>query len=741
MADQMNFLLGFGERLTEPVPPPGRGPGSKLPYSEVEARDRLLPMLAKAADEFDTLPAAACPNNEAVAVLTLHPQALSKSAYPARLLREVGLHTIGSRPARVTPEKWTRKGDPVESESTAIFVAGDRRDLRHWAKELGRWTARTNGAEDLTKIESIRASGARDRLRPLPDDQPEPLIEIALHAGPQDETIVEAFEAYAASLGMRADLGRRLYAGQLCFLPLHGVRDRMEELGQFSFLRVARLMPKLRPISPLRGARQQPFACELPDSDPVDPDLRIAVFDGGIPENSTLARWVQRHEAGGVGNAVDVYLRHGSNVSSAVLFGHVAQGVPLPRPFARVDHYRVLDDASGQELDLFDVLPRIRDCIQSNNHEFINLSIGPEIPIEDDDVHTWTSVLDDLLSDGDRLLTVAVGNGGDRDPALRYDRVQVPSDCVNAMAIGAADSIGEQWGRAPYSSIGPGRSPGLVKPDAVAFGGIDNEAFGFVHAQKAAISDFDCGTSFAAPSALRLAAGIRAHFGDRLTPMAIKALLVHGCEESTLDRSEVGWGRLPSDLAAFVACPTGTARIVYQGELNPAQYLRAPIPLPGERLEGRVTIRATLCYATPVDAAHPGNYTRAGMDVVFFPHDQDFDENSPSPDKLRTDSFFQLKDFSTEQELRHQAHKWETTLHRSRKTKLGSSLSNPFFTIHYNARESGGPTRAADKVRYALVVSVTSPRTGDLYDRIVRRYATQIQPLAPIVQIPVRTRA
>jgi len=233
--------------------------------------------------------------------------------------------------------------------------------------------------------------------------------------------------------------------------------------------------------------------------------------------------------------------------------------------------------------------------------------------------------------------------------------------------------------------------------------------------------------------------GIRAHFGDRLTPMGIKALLVHAAEKSDINKAECGWGRLPSDLESFVACPDGTARIVYQGELTPKQYLKALIPLPVDTLEGYVEIKTTLCYATPIDAAHPGNYTRAGMDVVFFPHDERVDPESKTPGKIRSDPYFQLKEFSAEQELRHDAHKWETTLHRA-KRKRATSLSNPYFTIHYNPRENGGPTSAAEKVRYALVVSVTCKNVTDLYDKIARRYQTQIKPLTPLVQIPIRTR-
>jgi hypothetical protein len=67
-------------------------------------------------------------------------------------------------------------------------------------------------------------------------------------------------------------------------------------------------------------------------------------------------------------------------------------------------------------------------------------SLGPELPIDDDEVHAWTAVFDDYLSKGGCLATVAAGNGGEGDDAIGANRVQVPADCVNALAAGAADS-------------------------------------------------------------------------------------------------------------------------------------------------------------------------------------------------------------------------------------------------------------------------------------------------------------
>lgn len=147
-----------------------------------------------------------------------------------------------------------------------------------------------------------------------------------------------------------------------------------------------------------------------------------------------------------------------------------------------------------------------------------------------------------------------------------------------------------------------------------------------------------------------------------------------------------------------------------------------------------VQISATFCIASTTDPQDPSNYTKAGLDVVFRPHAKKFDnEDSINP---KSESFFQLSDFSTETDLRRQAHKWETVMHATHR-KRGSSLLSPVFDVHYNARESGAANQSADELKYALVVTVESPRTPDLYDRVVRTYATQLEPLTPVIEIQV----
>jgi hypothetical protein len=94
--------------------------------------------------------------------------------------------------------------------------------------------------------------------------------------------------------------------------------------------------------------------------------------------------------------------------------------------------------------------------------------------------------------------------------------------------------------------------------------------------------------------------------------------------------------------------------------------------------------------------------------------------------------------YAPEEELRHDAHKWEPCI-KARKTFRTSSLNDPAFDIHYNARLGGGRYENAKPINYALVVTIASRHMKQLYNRIVQRYRTQLEPLRPVLQIPIRT--
>jgi hypothetical protein len=740
MAKQPNFLLGNGHRLTSPVRI-GKGLAPKPPPYDLDtAKARLTTQFDAAVADFAELPSTACPDGFTVGLITLHPQYTAKSYFPDYLLKQAGMETIGSRPARVTPENWTRTTAPEESPTTELFVAARRDDLAAFAKQLPLISTADSASRDLFKVEAFRAPQSKDRIQRINKPLDRPMLEVVLHTSgiPRPARILEAFEAYADSLGLQPDLNRRFEVGALCFLPVHAPRKVIDDLSKFSFIRTIREMPELRPLRPMirATAKKRPFSVSLPTQAPLDRQLHAAVFDGGISNELGNSAFANAHEPEGIGRAVDSYIDHGTAVTSALLFGSLKKGTALPQPYGVVDHYRVLDDQSGKDpYELYDTLTRIRDVLQSRKYAFINLSIGPELAIDDYEVHAWTAVLDSLLSDGEALTTIAVGNDGEKDHESGNARVQVPSDSVNSLAIGAACSTGSNWRRAPYSCVGPGRSPGLVKPEVVAFGGSSSEPF-FVLDQSATIAAPEAGTSFASPLALRMGMGVRAHFGASLSPLAIKSLLVHCTKPlKTIPIHEIGWGRIPQELDSIVICREGEARIVYQGELTPGQYLRTPVPLPQGDLEGLVSVKATFCFACQTDPHDPGNYTRGGLDVTFRPHADKFDKEAVH---AKSKSFFRQTHYDTENKLRHDAHKWETTLHRECRFKA-ATLKDPVFDVHYQVRESGQPS-SGEKIRYALIITISAPKVKNLYDRIVQRYQTQLEPILPVIEVPIQIR-
>jgi hypothetical protein len=80
--------------------------------------------------------------------------------------------------------------------------------------------------------------------------------------------------------------------------------------------------------------------------------------------------------------------------------------------------------------------------------------------------------------------------------------------------------------------------------------------------------------------------------------------------------------------------------------------------------------------------------------------------------------------------------KWETVLHNE-KSMRGSSLKGPVFDIHYNAREAGAATTGADKIKYALVITVEAPKHEDLFNEILLNYPLLV-PVQPQVSLPIR---
>ncbi len=735
------FIIGKGELLTYPIPPPAIKPTKAHPYSFEEALERLVPQVETTVAEFDAMPKAAFPGDVAVAKFTLHPAYIAKSFFPAAFLQEAGLTPIGSRTVKVRPVKNTRKSAPKECETTELFVAGRRASFRALRSLVENLDETSGPGRQFAEFESIAAMDVEDRIRrPLPDDEDViAVFEIGLHVVPglSSEELRSVFAAYAKRKDFTVNESLSFPVGRMLFLAVEGPTSQLEELAQFSLLRVVRLMPKIRALRPVGAPRTGAPGIDftLPRSQPISSEPKVAVLDGGLPNKTLLQPFIQNYyQSDPDASDVPGYVEHGQSVTSALLFGPVDPDAPARRPYSYVDHHRILDALSDEEdpYELYRTLAHVEEVLLSRRYQFINLSLGPDLPIEDTDVHAWTAVIDNLLTDGETLLTVAVGNNGKRDKRLGLNRIQVPSDSVNALSVGATNRMLNDWEVADYSARGPGRSPGRRKPDVVAFGGSSKEYFHVMTSGNKPMVIPQMGTSFAAPFALRTAVGIRAVLGTEVQPLTIKALLVH-CTENSEEAShdDAGWGRVQSDLEELIVCGPGVARVIYQGWLLPGKYLKAPVPLPNKAIVGSVNLTATFCYASPVDVEDAAAYTKAGLTVTFRPRSDQTTESGLAKSK----PFFPGNEFRNESELRTDLGKWETVLHAS-KNMRGASLSNAAFDVHYNARDGGAAAAKAEPIPYALVVTLRAKKHASLYDDILAANVV-LKELEPQIAIPV----
>ena len=739
MTEKGKFLLGYGKELSE-VAYVGGPSNAVPPYSVERQQQRLLPMFAALDEDAAIIPMSAAPEGQVVAIIQLHPSALSRSAFPDALMRRAGLRLLGSKPTRHRPEAG-RGHDLIDGlPVTDLFVAATRQDFRTASQLLmdqQRLQPKDALGEDFQAIESLRLMTPSDRVKSRIAKKKDELELVLHYNATRDRKWRAAFTRYAKSVDFHLDAGLEFQRRDLLFLTATASREAAEKLSLFTFVRAIRPLPEPRPLEKPKILRSSSPKVFLPEGLSIEPKCRMAIFDGGLPENHPFQKWARAieplpHHA--IGMAIPDLQAHGIAVTSAALFGPLTLNSMAPRPFCNVDHFRVLGANTGGKKGLYRALALIDEVLDQSHYDLISLSIGPPEVIDDDTVTAWTTLLDDYLGSASSLGLVAIGNNGLEDAP--ECRVMPPADSVNALGVGACSRASGDWARAPYSAKGPGRSPGLIKPDVVFFGGTIEEPFLFAGLNGQVLQEV--GTSFATPSLARMAAGMKAHFGTYLSPTAIKALLVHSAETDGHPRLEVGFGRVPDVLESMILCAPGTARILYQGKLRPGGMLRAPITIPSA-LRGDVIVRATACYSCQTDPNTPGDYTRAALDFYFRPNSKKFREDKNRPGKKSkhpaTAAFFSVHDHMPEHERRLIGQKWNTVMHGEH-TKRASTLDNPCFDIHYVARQPGLSSTPGDapELHYALVVTLYREKSPDLYDLVVAEYP-QLLAIQPAIQL------
>jgi len=713
-----NLLIGNGQVLAGTITRDVSGSSSNIfPYTIERARERLGPGIEQIALALESLPQGAKPKGEGTALVLVHPAYLAKTRMPSDLFRRAGLRTLGSRSAQVIPENDARERAPAGEQPTAeLYVAGTSDAFREFLRMLLSDDTGKGVQREFCKLEAVRTLQAEERLLSLSGNDARVALEVVLHGEPGDQVLLDAFEDYAKSCGVQLGRNKLLGVPGLVFMPAAAPRDKLPLFAAFTALRAVRRLPQLRLNRPVVRQSVTRGTPALPDQDSLDPSLKVLVFDGGLGTKD-LDRWAKENVPPALASTAADYLLHGTDVTSALLFGPADEaGKTLPRPYFNVQHERVLGSANEADVDLYDCMHRVAAALAAGDVDFANLSLGPRLCIDDDQPHAWSAMLDTYLANGRTLLTVAVGNDGNL--ADGQGRIQPPADAVNALAVGAADSREFMWGRATYSCHGPGRTPGLIKPDGMAFGGTESTPLVLFNPLAGGLTGVQ-GTSFAAPLALRTAAAARAVAKTPLSATALRALMMHRADRSAgHNQLEVGWGRFPETPEQLLTCGNHEVSVLYQGKIEAGGRLRIGVPVPPVAMGVGLTITATFCFTSPVDAADPVNYTRHGLTIVFRP------KGAGS-----TDTFFSTGDYESEQELRRDAYKWETVLHRTRHFNA-AELLDACFDVDHGARDHGVATSndGVPALPYVLVVTVSTQKGEPIYQSVMDKYRT----LAPI---------
>lgn len=707
-----NLLIGNGEILAGSIQRKIRGRDKKAyPYTIQQARTRLSAGIAEIANALDRLPDIAKPRGEGTGLVTVHPAFLAKSNMPNDIFRRAGLRAVGSRPTQVKPEADARVRAPVGLQPAAeLYISGTSDAFRKLGKLLMSDSTSKAQQSEFCRLEAVRPMDAGDRLVRLEGTDAQIPIEVVLHGEQTDTELLDALENHAKSCDVTLARQKLLGVPGLVFMPGNALRTSLTKFASFTALRAVRRLPVLRLNRPVIRQRLTVEAPSLPDADALNRDLKVIVFDGGLGAND-FGRWCTETVPQDLASTHADYLSHGTEVTSALLFGAVDRDTStLPRPFFDVQHHRVIGLNDESDVDLFDCMRRIDAVLRSGDVDFANISLGPRLAVDDGQPHGWTSMLDAHLAAGRTLLTVAVGNDGNLPDGM--GRIQPPADAVNALSIGAADSPEFMWGRASYSCHGPGRSPGLVKPDGVVFGGTEQNPLVLLNPLAGGLTGVQ-GTSFSAPLALRVAASARAVSKTPLNATTLRALMIHRAERAAGHESrDVGWGRFPESVEDLLTCGENEVSVIYQGYIDAGGTMRIGIPVPPVALGVGLAITATFCFASPVDPADPVNYTKHGLTIVFRPRGEGSSE-----------AFFSTGNYESEQDLRADAYKWETVLHRTVHFPA-DQLLDACFDVDHGARKHGRKIKnsEAQSLPYVLIATISSQKGEPIYQAVMQKY-------------------
>ncbi|MFA4081356.1 S8 family peptidase [Mycobacteroides salmoniphilum] len=702
----------------------------------------------------------------------LLPNYIAASYFPTDLLNRIGAIPVGSR-ADIGVYRTATKATEEGTRRIVFTINEQGIDNLVALIESGSGTrAKLKAFQDIRMFDEIALPTEAAVLQAPPPGSGTADItwEAVIHpatisstgaAAPASESTLERwFELIEAEHG---EVYRDFITdvGGLTFVPLRASRDAAAHLSQFNPLRALRPMPVIRPRPPQFGLRQLLQTAPPSTSTPVAGSVRVAVFDGGVDttDSTTPSLFpIPIHDLTSAPAHPDD-TAHGTGVTGAVLYGLLAPGGTAPQPPLPVESFRILPAPAHVPPALagYWALDQIIGTVATGEFQIVNLSLGIDVAVEDDkEPNRWTSELDKLAWETDVLFVVAAGNNGEADHPTGLNRVQVPADMANGLAIGSCDTPAPEkpWARTPYSAIGPGRQGNVIQPVGVQFGGhLPDAPFEVLRADGSHWRGV--GTSFAAPIATHALADLTSRL-PRVNSSVLRAFAAHFTERhhhAKKYQNELGHGRLPLHFADILDCGPDEVHVLFIDTITRGELLGYQLPAPETTYEG-LALHMTMAYASSVDPTQPTEYTNASLDLTLRPHAFMYRFSPPKELKsteksrilnLRTQEALDLMaaDWTPGQEpvnktldglkgdsehrLRDSG-KWETMGHHRLSLTAGQVL-DPRLEVGYLARRAGALDNAPTEVPFALLVTLRDKGgNGTLYDEVRQRFRA-LQPV------------
>lgn len=196
-----NFIIGYGETLTDVVTVKNGSGDKKHPYSIIYGRKRLASNLAKIITDIDSKSEDTCANNEVVVQFIQHPSYLAKTYYPRKMFKKFGMKDIGSKSLSISPEKWGISKPPASGLTSCIYVSGTKNQYKNMLENLKNGVIEDNILELIRTIERVELLDAKEKIKHLDIKPKVNRLEVVIHASSEDKEIISSFRKYVNKIG------------------------------------------------------------------------------------------------------------------------------------------------------------------------------------------------------------------------------------------------------------------------------------------------------------------------------------------------------------------------------------------------------------------------------------------------------------------------------------------------------------------------------------------------------------